>query len=88
MFQTCLPIVKHCYDHKCGLVIYTCLTLSVLGIFFINVRSHSPMYTTEGGHAFATCGKEKSWYYDQNEVVGKRRDNVHVDDHAYFEDHV
>ena len=29
-------------------------TLSVLGIFLTNVRSHSPMYTTEGAQALAT----------------------------------
>ena len=29
-------------------------TLSVLGIFLTKVRSHSPMYTTEGGQALAT----------------------------------
>ena len=34
------------YEIKC--------TLSVLGIFLTNVRSHSPMYTTEGAQALAT----------------------------------
>ena len=33
-------------------------TLSVLGIFLTKVRSHSPTYTTEGGHALATFAEE------------------------------
>ena len=31
------------------------ITLSVFGTFFIQVRSHSPIYTTDGCQAFATC---------------------------------